>query len=202
MHGRARRPVSASRLGSFDERGSKVQQGQVTYWYPIVCVLVKRDSDEPLNALKMAFGERCNSIIGRRWPLIVIYFPFVTPPIPAHRDEAARRGRCFCRTARRSRPRGRSPHSRRPPAQSRRHRPGSRQQILAQRPGRPQPYHRLDVGATGAAIESHLATPAATQGVRGQSVAFRSADDRRAGAAEDELVRGCVQKVENHRASV
>ena len=31
-------------------------------------------------------------------------------------------------------------------------------------------------------------------------VAFRSADDRRAGAAEDELVRGCVQKVENHRA--
>jgi hypothetical protein len=90
MHGRARRPVSASRLGSFDERGSKVQQGQVTYWYPIVCVLVKRDSDEPLNALKMAFGERCNSIIGRRWPLIVIYFPFVKPPIPAHRDELGR----------------------------------------------------------------------------------------------------------------
>ena len=31
-------------------------------------------------------------------------------------------------------------------------------------------------------------------------VAFRSADDRRAGAAEDELVRACVHEVENHRA--
>ena len=32
--------------------------------------------------------------------------------------------------------------------------------ILVQRPGGPEPDHRLDVGATGAAIESRLATPA------------------------------------------
>ena len=112
---------------------------------------------------------------------------------------SARRGRCFCRTARRSRPRGRSPRSRRPQPKAAGIAPDLGNKILAQRPGRPEPYHRLDVGATGAAIESHLDTPAATQGVRGQGVAFRSADDRRAGAAEDELIRACVHDVENHR---